>query len=109
MRLIIFTNYYPYGYGDFFVEKELRYHYLNGFDEIVIFPLCSEGDLNFPISDFPIKIQKPLLNFSIWKNGAYCCMALIHFRIINIFFRNSLQTVFIPTKHGLEIGPHHLY
>jgi glycosyltransferase involved in cell wall biosynthesis len=87
MRLIIFTNYYPYGYGDFFVEKELRFHYLNGFNEIVIFPLCSEGDLNFPVIDLPIRVEKPLLNFSIWDKWRILLHGFNPFSNNNYIFR----------------------
>lgn len=42
--LYIFTNEYPYGTGESFIENELGQH-LNKFDKIYIFPLTQKGEL----------------------------------------------------------------
>ena len=90
-KLVLFTNTFPFGKGETFLQEELQFT-SKEFDEVVIFPLYTPNN-NAYKHDIPsvgVRIMQPLLHFdhkdkkALIKNGFFC-FAPIWFAIKEFF------------------------
>lgn len=94
-KLVLFTNTFPYGKGETFLQEELQYT-SKEFEQIVIFPLYKpkEGGVK-ELPNSNIKVMQPLLSFdhkdkgALIKNGFFCfapiCFAVKEFFLKKVF------------------------
>ncbi len=99
-KLVLFTNTFPYGKGETFLQEELQYT-SKEFTQIVIFPLYKPKQDN-EVKELPspnITVMQPLLPFdhkdkkALIKNGFFC-FAPIMFAVKEFFSKK----VFLSSK-----------
>ncbi len=89
MRLLIFTNFYPYGSTDRFIEQELPF-LVNAFNKITIIPLHKEPLINHGYTHPSIEISEPLLNFSISQKKALFIEGVFSFCNVSYFLKEFI-------------------
>ena len=94
-RILVYTENYPYGSGETFLESEALF-LCKTFDEVVFIPLWGDGEQRILPSN--AKITQPMLDFNP-KGNAKLVMRGVFPKLLSCFqFRNFLEKKCIKVR-----------